>query len=190
MSPVAKVVAYSILIFWTLFVLFPLYWVVITSFKNGQLVNEGPITSRLSTFTPTLDGWRRQFVDDASKVFPAFINSVIIAVAANRALYDRWLDGGLCAGAHPVQAEVRQHHAVCTDDAAVADFRQLRPVLLRGIGIEAPRWVFDWKLASAVALAMFFLLVRAVGKGFKRHLGNGDILFWIISQRILPPIVV
>ena len=43
---------------------------------------------------------------------------------------------------------------------------------------------------AAVALALFFLLARAFGKHFTHTLGNGDILFWIISQRILPPIVV
>ena len=32
--------------------------------------------------------------------------------------------------------------------------------------------------------------MRAYGKHFTNRLGNGDILFWIISQRILPPIVV
>jgi multiple sugar transport system permease protein len=36
MSPVAKVVAYAFLAFWSAFVLFPIYWVVITAFKNGQ----------------------------------------------------------------------------------------------------------------------------------------------------------
>jgi multiple sugar transport system permease protein len=45
-------------------------------------------------------------------------------------------------------------------------------------------------VSAAVALAMFFLLARAFGKRFRGELGNGDILFWIISQRILPPIVV
>ncbi|MGH8513504.1 MAG: carbohydrate ABC transporter permease [Gammaproteobacteria bacterium] len=47
-----------------------------------------------------------------------------------------------------------------------------------------------WWLASSVALALFFFLVRTLGKRFVRSLSNGDILFWIISQRILPPIVV
>jgi multiple sugar transport system permease protein len=47
-----------------------------------------------------------------------------------------------------------------------------------------------WSIAAAVCLALFFLLARSVGKHFKATLGNGDILFWIISQRILPPIVV
>jgi multiple sugar transport system permease protein len=47
-----------------------------------------------------------------------------------------------------------------------------------------------WWASSAVALALFFFLIRAFGKHFTRTLGNGDILFWMISQRILPPIVV
>ena len=47
-----------------------------------------------------------------------------------------------------------------------------------------------WWASTAVALALFFFLARAFGKHFTRTLGNGDILFWIISQRILPPIVV
>ncbi|HYV87012.1 MAG TPA: carbohydrate ABC transporter permease, partial [Candidatus Polarisedimenticolia bacterium] len=38
-------------------------------------------------------------------------------------------------------------------------------------------------------LVLFFFLLRALGPRFRRRLGNGDILFWIISQRILPPVV-
>jgi multiple sugar transport system permease protein len=47
-----------------------------------------------------------------------------------------------------------------------------------------------WIFTAAVALALFFFMARALGKHFTSTLGNGDILFWIISQRILPPIVV
>ena len=47
-----------------------------------------------------------------------------------------------------------------------------------------------WWASAAVALALFFFLARAFGRHFKASLGNGDILFWIISQRILAPIVV
>jgi multiple sugar transport system permease protein len=190
LSPVAKVVAYGILIFWTLFVLFPIYWVVITAFKDAQLVNEGPYYIPFVDFMPTLDGWRRQFVDDASKVFPAFGNSVIIAVAAT----------ALCmiVGSMAAYALARIQYKPKFGNIMIFVLITLLllivtsygPALMRGLGVEAPGWVFDWRLTSAVALAMFFLLVRAVGKHFKRHLGNGDILFWIISQRILPPIVV
>ena len=47
-----------------------------------------------------------------------------------------------------------------------------------------------WWMSSVVALALFFFLARSIGRNFKMSLKNGDILFWMISQRILPPIVV
>ena len=47
-----------------------------------------------------------------------------------------------------------------------------------------------WYVTSATALALFFLLARVLGRRFTATLGNGDILFWMISQRILPPVVV
>jgi multiple sugar transport system permease protein len=47
----------------------------------------------------------------------------------------------------------------------------------------------DWRIAAAAALAVFFLAARALGRRWRAHLGNGDILFWMISQRILPPVV-
>jgi multiple sugar transport system permease protein len=46
----------------------------------------------------------------------------------------------------------------------------------------------DWRLAAAAATALFVLLARALGRWFQRRIGNGDILFWIISQRILAPV--
>ena len=38
MAPAAKVVAYTFLAIWSLFVLFPIYWVIITSFKGATKV--------------------------------------------------------------------------------------------------------------------------------------------------------
>ena len=39
MAPVAKFVVYSFLAIWSLFVLFPIYWVIITSFKDAAAVS-------------------------------------------------------------------------------------------------------------------------------------------------------
>ena len=47
-----------------------------------------------------------------------------------------------------------------------------------------------WFAAAAVAIVLFILFVTAVGRYFRRAFGNDDILFWIISNRILPPVVV
>ncbi len=176
MSPVAKLVAYSILAFWSAFVIFPLYWVVITSFKDAQLVNEGPYYIPFIDFQPTLDGWRRQFVDDASKVFPAFFNSVIIAVAST----------ALCVVVGSMAAYALARIQYKPKFGNIVLF-----VIMSLIAIVATAYTgIHWFFTASVALALFFLLVRAFGKHFKGQLGNGDILFWIISQRILPPVVV
>jgi multiple sugar transport system permease protein len=47
-----------------------------------------------------------------------------------------------------------------------------------------------WQIAVVVALVLFFLLAQTIGRRFQRGLGNNDIAFWMISQRILPPVAV
>lgn len=212
MSPVAKIVAYGILAFWSLFVIFPIYWVVITAFKDAAAVNQGPFYIPFVDFEPTLDAWRvhltadpycdaysigRQFVllaynsfafivsplvklspmePQICKTYLAFINSLVIGVAAT----------ALCVaiGSMAAYALARIQYKPKFGNAVIF-------VLLTLAMIVATSYVgIPWYFSSAVALVMFFLLARAFGKHFKGELGNGDILFWIISQRILPPIVV
>jgi multiple sugar transport system permease protein len=210
MSPVSKIVAYGILFFWSLFVLFPLYWVVITAFKNGQIVNEGPYYIPFVDFQPTLDGWRAQFATDSfcdayavgrqlvlyfynalafvvspvvsiqpmepqiCKVWLAFTNSVVINIFAT----------ALCMiiGSMAAYALARIQYK--------PKFGNVLMFVLLSLAAIIASYVIHWAIASTVALALFFLLARAFGKHYKNTLGNGDILFWIISQRILPPIVV
>jgi multiple sugar transport system permease protein len=47
-----------------------------------------------------------------------------------------------------------------------------------------------WQVSLTVSAAVFFLLLQTIGRRFKRALGNNDIAFWMISQRMLPPIAV
>jgi multiple sugar transport system permease protein len=55
--------------------------------------------------------------------------------------------------------------------------------------VAVGQWGVDWRLSFSVALVLFFFLARSLGRYFRLTLGNSDILFWMISQRILPPIV-
>ena len=64
MSPMAKILAYTLLGVWSFFVLFPIYWVVITSFKDMTTVNQGPFYIPFIDFQPTLEAWRSQFNED------------------------------------------------------------------------------------------------------------------------------
>ena len=61
MAPLTKIIVYSLLGFWTLFVLFPIYWVVITSFKLPQHVNQGPVYLPFIDFSPSLHAWKTLF---------------------------------------------------------------------------------------------------------------------------------
>jgi multiple sugar transport system permease protein len=47
-----------------------------------------------------------------------------------------------------------------------------------------------WQIAIAASLAIFVIILLTIGRRFKRSLGNEDIAFWMISQRMLPPIAV
>jgi len=212
MSPVARIVAYGMLSFWSLFVIFPIYWVIITAFKDAGAVNQGPFYIPFVDFQPTLDAWRvhfsadpycdaysigRQFlllgynlfafvlspIVDLSpmepqicKTYLAFTNSLVIGIAST----------ALCVSVGSLAAYALARVQYQPKFGNIVVF-----VLLTLMMIIATSYVgIPWYVSSAVALALFFLLARAFGKRFKATLGNGDILFWIISQRILPPIVV
>ncbi len=58
------------------------------------------------------------------------------------------------------------------------------------LAIVAINLGLDWRLALVVAVAVFLLLLQPISKRFQRSLGNNDIAFWLISQRILPPVAV
>src|SRR5207253_7842699 len=47
-----------------------------------------------------------------------------------------------------------------------------------------------WPVAVASGLALFVILLQTIGRRFKLALGNNDIAFWLISQRMLPPVAV
>lgn len=212
MSPVAKIVAYSLLAIWSLFVLFPIYWVVITSFKDAAAVNQGPFYIPFVDFQPTLDAWRTQFTEDAHctigaigrqfwllvynsfvfvaspfvsltpmepqicKIYLAFTNSVVISIFST----------ALCVfvGSMAAYALARIQYAPRFGNIMIF------VLLLIGVIFATTYAGVTWWVSSSVALAFFFFLARALRGYFKISLRNGDILFWIISQRILPPIVV
>lgn len=212
MSPAAKLIAYTLLLTWTLIVLFPIYWVVITSFKDQAAVNQGPFYIPFVDFQPTLDAWRVQFTEDPNcnvasiarqfgllahnsvvfilspivtitpmepqicKIYLAFTNSIVISVFATFLCV---LVGSMAAYALArIQYQPKFGNIM------------MFVLLIVGVIVATSYYKIPWWVSSTIALVMFFFLVRSIGRFFKMKLGNGDILFWIISQRILPPIVV
>ena len=58
LSPLAKLGAWLLLVAWALVVLFPLWWLVVTSLKTPAQVDKGPYYIPFVDFLPTLDAWR------------------------------------------------------------------------------------------------------------------------------------
>jgi multiple sugar transport system permease protein len=123
-------VTYILLAVWAVLCLFPLYWLVITSFKLPIAVFRGPKYFPWIDFQPTLDAWQYLLFGPVQKeVVRSWTNSALLAVSS----------------------------------AALA-------VVIGSL--------------AGYALTRFHYFVP----GLKWR--NSDIAFWIISQRMLPPVVV
>ena len=175
-SPVGKVLSYVVLVFWAFLILFPLYWLVITSLKISSQVAEGPFYIPFADFQPSLDAWKYILVGDLSNdTLRTFRNTVIVAPTS--ALLALML--GSTAAYALVRFEYRPRvGAILTFIGCV------------GLSILAMYFGVPWQIAVAVALAVFFIVLLTIGRRFQRALGNNDIAFWMISQRMLPPIAV
>ena len=74
-----KTLKIAFITFWSLFVLSPISWAVVTSFKPPAAVNNGATFIPWVQFKPTLDGWKDILgISGYSNLIPNLINSVII----------------------------------------------------------------------------------------------------------------
>jgi multiple sugar transport system permease protein len=175
MAPASRLIVYGLLFVWTVVVLFPLYWVAITSFKLPIDVAYPPRYLPFIDYQPSLHAWRYIFVDLGNDTFRPYFNSVVVASIST--LLTVALGSSAAYALSRIQYKPTVGSIVC--------FLAILTAMVAAVA----HWAVDWRIAAAAGLAVFFLALRALGHRFKRHLGNGDILFWIISQRILPPVV-
>jgi multiple sugar transport system permease protein len=127
---IKSVVTHILLVIWAIICLFPIYWVIITSFKYPIAVFQGPKYFPWIDFKPNLDAWKFLLTGPTSAgVYRSWINSAILA----------------------------------TTSSAIA-------VMIGGMaGYALTRFRYYWAALK-----------------WK----NNDIAFWIISQRMLPAVVV
>jgi ABC-type spermidine/putrescine transport system permease subunit II len=75
---------YLPLAIWALIVLFPIYWLVVTSFKPALAVSQGPTYLPWVDFQPSLHAWEGiLFGAQAPAIRRAFVNSVIVGGASS-----------------------------------------------------------------------------------------------------------
>ena len=175
LSSPAKFVAFLLLVAWALVVLFPIYWLIVTSFKTPYDVDKGPFYVPFVDFQPTLDAWRYILVDLGNDTLRPYINTVIVGLTSSAIAL-------VMGSLRPMPWSASRY----------------RPKLgLIGVGIGCIAFAFvtaaigaPLPIAITAAVAIFLLLAQTIGRRFRRTLANSDIAFWLISQRILPPIAV
>lgn len=79
---VVKVVIYTLLIFWSVVCLFPLYWIAVTSLKGDSEIMRGPYYLPFVDFTPSLDAWVTVFTYANDHILLRFYNSAVVAIAS------------------------------------------------------------------------------------------------------------
>ena len=225
-----KVVSYFFLIVWAIIVIFPIYWLFITSFKLPEDVKFYPTYLPWIDFNPSLHAWENILFGDSEDTYHSYFNSIIISFFSTIL--------SIIVGSLAAYALARIKYT--------PNFRTifLFVMIMASAFVIVGKYSVDWSLGTAVGLVLFYFLWRAllktkisfvlksitliafisttcflylsaninsffeengqvlasimlfmtlgVGVFFfiKGKIGNADILFWIISQRILPPVVV
>jgi multiple sugar transport system permease protein len=175
LPPPAKLVAYALLIGWTLVVLFPLYWIVVTSFKLPIQVDSGPKYVPFLDFQPTLENWRYIFVDVRNDTLRPYFNTVVVGLTSSSL--------ALLLGSSAAYALVRFRYRPRVGVIGLFIGSVLFVILATALGAPLP-------VAIASAIAVFLILYQTIARRFRRALRNSDVAFWLISQRILPPVAV
>ncbi len=175
-APVWMALSYLALGIWSFVVLFPIYWLIVTSFKLPIDVAEGPFFLPGVDFEPSLHAWTYIFVDLRNDTLRPYFNSIVVAVSSSVLA----LIIGSMAGYALVRIEYRPRIG------SVAVFIACVAIAI----VAVVRFGVIWQVAVAAGGGLYVLLIHTIGRRFKRSLSNSDIAFWMISQRILPPVAV
>jgi multiple sugar transport system permease protein len=174
-SPAGRFFSYVVLVFWSFVVLFPLYWLVVTSFKLPIQVDSGPFYIPFVDFQPSLDAWRYLFVTQRDDTLRPYFNTIVVALLSSII--------ALALGTAASYALTR--FAYRPRLGLIGLFIGCVGLSIVAIWLGAP-----WQIIVVSAIMVFLLLAQTLGKRFKRALGNSDIAFWMISQRMMPPVAV
>jgi multiple sugar transport system permease protein len=174
-GPGRKLLAYVLLVLWTLVVLFPLYWLFVTSFKLPIQVDSGPKYVPFMDFQPTLENWRYILVDLRNDTLRPYVNTVVVGLTSSII--------ALALGSSAAYALVRFRYRPRVGVIGLFVASIAFVIIVTALGAPLP-------VSIASAVAIFVVLYQTIARRFRRALGNSDVAFWLISQRILPPVVV
>lgn len=76
---VTRIASYSVLMTWSIILFFPMYWVVLTSFKTITDMSEKPTLLPFIDFQPKLHAWEFLFIEQLDWFLKPFGNSLVVS---------------------------------------------------------------------------------------------------------------
>ena len=169
---------FALALVWFVLSLFPLYVVLVTAFKPPLAVSRGPTYLPFIDFQPTLQAFRDAFLGLRGDFWGPIVSSVLVSVSATILAV---LLGSMAAYALVrFEFRIRLASGLLFAVIAIGGFLLLHDLW----GMRVP---FALGLVLVVALLASVLVNRLPLPG--PVLGNNDVTFWFVSQRIFPPIV-
>lgn len=178
LGPLARGLVVAGVLLWAFVTLFPLYWVLVTAFKPPVAVVGGPTYIPFLQFDISFQAWDDILAGIRGEFARTFINSTIVGLSA-AAL-------ATLLGAMAAYALVRFEFRVKLVSGLVFFVVALGGYLL-GYAVLGMSRNNALLAAFVIALAAAILVNRLRVPG--KVLGNEDIIFWFVSQRMFPPIV-
>jgi multiple sugar transport system permease protein len=163
---------------WLFFAAFPLYWVVITAFKPPLAVSQGPTYFPFIDYQPTVQAFRDAFAGLRGDFVGPIVSSILISLTATAL--------SVFLGTMAAYALVR-----FTFRIKLASGLAFAVISIGGFVL------LDTYTTLRVPYALLIVLVVALSAAVWLNgrnlpgpiLGNDDVTFWFVSQRIFPPIV-
>ena len=175
----ARYLSVLALFLWAFFTLFPLYWVLITAFKSPLAVNGGPTYFPWIDFDPTLKAWRDILSGIRGNFKGTLLHSTLIGVTAATIAT---LFGSMAA-----YALVRFPFRIKLGSGIIFFVIAFGGYLVLYEYVEMSRSnAMFIAFGSALVVSVLVNRFRLPGP----ILGNDDIIFWFVSQRMFPPVVV
>ena len=178
LSPRAKVGAYLSLLAWSFVVLFPLYWLLLTSFKLPIQFSGGTSYLPFIDFQPTLANWKYILVDLGNDTYRPYFNTIVVGFTSASI--------ALILGSLAAYGLVRYRYRPRLGVIALGIGTIIYAVVAVLLGVPPV-------IALVSAIAILLILTQAISRRFSGggpRLANGDIGFWLISMRMMPPVAV
>lgn len=178
LGPIARGAIIGGVFLWAFLTLFPLYWVLVTAFKPPTAVVGGATYIPFLQFEPSMQAWDDIRAGIRGSFSHTFWNSTIVGVSAAAI--------ATVFGAMAAYALVRFEFRVKLI-SGLAFFVVALGGYLAGFGLFGLSRTMALTIAFVAALAISILVNRLRAPG--PVLGNEDIIFWFVSQRMFPPII-